>query len=116
MGRAQERWEQLVNAWKENDFEAIGEMYTDDAVYYEPYNPPHNGNLLIVAYLKDFLGSKSEFDWKIKRSGEDEENGVFAVEWSLSYTAAGRRWTDLPRASFLQIDDDGRISYHRDYA
>jgi hypothetical protein len=28
----------------------------------------------------------------------------------------GRRWTDLPRASFLDVDDDGVITYHRDYS
>jgi hypothetical protein len=27
----------------------------------------------------------------------------------------GRRWNDLPRASFFAFDDAGRITYHRDY-
>lgn len=102
-------------AWRSSDYEAIGEMYTADSVYYEPYNPPHNGNLLTVAYLKDFLGQKTEIESTVKRLVESEDESRVAVEWSLSYTAAGRRWNDLPRASFLDVDEDGRIVYHRDY-
>jgi ketosteroid isomerase-like protein len=115
MGQARERWDELMEAWKGSDFEAIEDMYTEDAVYNEPYNPPHNGNLLIVAYLKDFLGSKTDLDVEIKRLLEDEDEGRVAVEWSFSYTAAGRRWNNLPRASFLDVDSEGRITYHRDY-
>lgn len=115
MGRARERWDALMAAWEANDFEAIEEMYTKDTVYYEPYNPPHEGNLLTVAYLKDFLGSKSELEITMKRVLEDEESGRVAAEWSMSYTAGGRRWNTLPRASFIDVDDAGRIVYHRDY-
>lgn len=116
MGRVKDVWDQLMKAWEDQDWDTIGRLYTDDAVYLEPYNPPHNGNLLTVAYLKDFLGSKEEFKVTVKRLLEDEEAGRVAVEWSMSYTAAGRRWNNLPRASFLDLDDDGRITYHRDYS
>lgn len=116
MGRAKQRWDELVAAWEAYDFEAIERMYTEDSVYYEPYNPPHEGNLLTVAYLKDFLGSKSDLKVKVKRLLEDDEHGRVAVEWSYSYTAGGREWHDLPRSSFLDVRDDGRITYHRDYS
>lgn len=116
MGRARKRWDELMAAWEAADFDAIEEMYTHNSVYYEPYNPPHNGNLLTVAYLKDFLGSKDEFTVKMKRVLEDEDGGRLAAEWTMSYTAAGRRWSDLPRASFIDVDEDGRITYHRDYS
>jgi ketosteroid isomerase-like protein len=105
-----------MDAWKANDFEAIGGIYADDAVYYEPYNPPHNGNLLTVAYLKDFLGSKTELEVTVKRLVEAEDERTVAAEWSFSYTAAGRRWNKLPRASFVELNDEGRITYHRDYS
>lgn len=115
MGRARQRWEELMDAWKSSDFEAIGGMYAEDALYNEPYNPPHNGNLLIVSYLKDFLGSKSDLEVEIKRLVEDADEARVAVEWSFSYTAAGRRWNNLPRASFVDVNEDGNIAYHRDY-
>lgn len=119
MGRAKDCWEQLMEAWKANDWDAIEELYADDTVYYEPFNPPHEGNLLTVAYLKDFLGSKEEFEIKIKRLLEDPDEdggGQVAVEWSMSYTARGRRWTDLPRSSFVDVNAEGRITYQRDYS
>ncbi|MBW3577689.1 MAG: nuclear transport factor 2 family protein [Actinobacteria bacterium] len=115
MGLALDRWNQLMKAWQAQDFDAISDMYGPDSVYSEPYNPPHHGNLLTVSYLKDFLGSKSQLEIKTKRVLEDEAEARVAAEWSISYTAAGRRWNDLPRASFIDVDDDGRITYHRDY-
>jgi ketosteroid isomerase-like protein len=115
MGRARQRWDELMDAWKAGDFEAIQALYAEDAVYNEPYNPPHNGNLLIVAYLKDFLGSKSDLEIETKRLLEQDGDGRVAVEWSFSYTAAGRRWTNLPRASFVDVGEDDKITYHRDY-
>ncbi len=115
MGRAQERWEQLRSAWESNDFDAIEELYTQEALYLEPYNPPHNGNLLITAYLKDFLGNKQELKITVKRILEDDSLARVAVEWAMSYTAAGRRWNNLPRASFIEVDHRGLIVYHRDY-
>lgn len=116
MGRARQRWEELMAAWEANDFDAIEEMYTETAVYLEPYNPPHEGNLLTVAYVKDYLGSKTDFKVAVKRLLEDDDEGRVAVEWTMSYTAAGRSWNDLPRSSFLDVGEDGRITYHRDYS
>lgn len=105
-----------MEAWRESDFPAVERIYADDAVYYEPYNPPHNGNLLTVSYLKDFLSSKTELEVNVKRIVESEDELTVAVEWSFSYTAAGRRWNKLPRASFVELNEDGRIRYHRDYS
>ena len=116
MGRAKERWEELMTAWQDQDFEAIGEMYAQDALYNEPFNPPHNGNLLVVAYLKDFLGSKSEIESTVKRLVEADDGSTVAAEWTFSYTAAGRRWTEIPRGSFIDVNEDGVITYHRDYS
>ncbi|MDQ4130714.1 MAG: nuclear transport factor 2 family protein [Actinomycetota bacterium] len=115
MGRAKQRWDELIAAWQAYDFDAIEDMYTHESIYLEPYNPPHNGNLLTVAYLKDFLGSKENLKITVKRLLEDEAEGRVAVEWAMSYTAAGRRWNNLPRASFIDVDEAGRIVYQRDY-
>jgi hypothetical protein len=52
----------------------------------------------------------------VDRHIESEDQKSLAVEWKVSYTAAGRRWADLPRASFFGFSDDGRVEYHRDYS
>ena len=115
MGHAAQAWERLSGMLTDADVSAIPELYTPDALYLEPYNPPHRGNLLIQAYLKDWLGGKDEVQVASLRVIESEDGKALGVEWTMSYTAAGRRWNDLPRASFFGFADDGRIDYHRDY-
>ena len=97
------------------DMADVPHLYGADALYLEPYNPPHRGNLLIQAYLKDWIGGKEDIAVESTRVIEGADGRSLGVEWTISYTAAGRRWSDLPRASFFGFDDGGRIVYHRDY-
>jgi hypothetical protein len=115
VGHAAEAWERLSGMLSSGEVSGIPELYAADALYLEPYNPPHRGNLLIQAYLKDWLGGKEEIALDAKRVIASEDGRSLGVEWTISYTAAGRRWNDLPRASFFEFADDGRIAYHRDY-
>lgn len=115
MGRAKELWDELAGIITSGAAERIPELYTADAVYLEPFNPPHNGNLLIQAYLKDYLAGKDERTVGVKRAVEDDAGAIIAVEWTLSYTSGGRRWNNLPRATVIEVGDKGMIVYHRDY-
>lgn len=114
MGRARDAWEQLSAAYEKQDVEVILDLYADDAVFLEPNNPPHETNKLIQAYLNSWLGARESIDVTTKRMLESEDGSMIAVEWTISYTAGGRRWNDLPRASWFEVDG-GRIRYHRDY-
>ena len=116
MGHAAEVWGRLSEMMERGDVSDLVELYTADALYLEPYNPPHRGNLLIHAYIKDFLGGKEDIDIQEKQVIESGDGNAVAVEWTISYTAGGRRWNELPRASFLAFDDAGRVTYHRDYS
>ena len=115
MGHAAEAWDRLSGMFTNADVSKLPELYAADALYLEPYNPPHRGNLLIQAYLKDWLAGKEEIAVEAARVIEADDGLSLAVEWTISYTAAGRRWSDLPRASFFGFGDDGRVEYHRDY-
>ena len=115
MGHAAEVWARLSEMMERGDVSDLVEIYTADALYLEPYNPPHRGNLLIEAYLKDYFGGKEDISITSKHVFEDADGAGLAAEWTISYTAAGRRWNDLPRATFIAFDADGRITYHRDY-
>lgn len=116
MGRAKELWEAFTTAVERRDADAIVDLYTPDAVWLEPQNPPHETNLLIQAYLKDWLMARDSIDVTVKRMLESPDGLTLAAEWAVSYTAGGRRWTDLPRATWLEVDDvaDG-IRFQRDY-
>jgi ketosteroid isomerase-like protein len=115
VGHPSEVWDRLTVMFETVDVSDLPALYTADALYLEPYNPPHRGNLLIQAYLKDYFGGKDDIAITSKRVVEDATARGLAVEWTISYTAAGRRWNDLPRATFLDFDEDGRITYQRDY-
>lgn len=115
MGRAADAWQRLVDVLTSGDVADVLDLYGADALYLEPYNPPHRGNLLIQAYLKDWMGGKGAIAVDVKERLESSDGGALGVEWTISYDAAGRRWSDLPRATFLRLDDEGRIAYHRDY-
>lgn len=114
MGLAQQWWERLVVAFEQQDVDALLDLYAPESVFLEPHNPPHEGNLLIQAYLSSWLQAREEIAVATRRQLESTDGATLAVEWTVSYTAGGRRWRDLPRSSWLDVDDDG-IQYHRDY-
>jgi ketosteroid isomerase-like protein len=116
VGHAAEVWSRLSEMMEKDDLSDLASLYTADAVYLEPYNPPHRGDLLIQAYLKDYLGGKDDVDIQELRVIESADGTAVAIEWTISYTAGGRRWNDLPRASFLVLDESGRVTHHRDYS
>lgn len=114
MGRARDVWARFGAALERQDTDEMGDLYAPDSVYLEPQNPPHEGDLLIKAYLNSWLQAREDVSATTKRLIESEDGGTLAVEWALTYSAGGRRWKDLPRASWLEVDEDG-IRYHRDY-
>lgn len=116
MGHAADVWARLSGMLESGDLDDLPELYAIDAIYLEPYNPPHNGNLLIQAYLKDYLGGKDKVAIEEVRVIEGADGGSLAVEWTISYDAGGRRWNDLPRATFIEFDEDGLIVHQRDYS
>lgn len=116
MGRARELWEAYCSAIERRDADALVDLFTPDAVWLEPQNPPHETDLLIQAYLKDWVMARDDINVSVKRLLESADGQSLAAEWSVSYSAAGRRWSDLPRASWVEIDPDAdAISFQRDY-
>jgi uncharacterized protein (TIGR02246 family) len=114
MGRARELWEQLSAALEKHDDATIADLYAMESVFLEPNNPPHEGRTLIRAYLNSWMQAREDLDITVARVLEASDGQTLAVEWTMSYTAGGRRWANLPRTSWLEVDDQG-IRYHRDY-
>ena len=105
-------FEQLREALEVGDPDWAAEAYAPDAVYYEPANPPHEGRESIRAYLNDLLKGHPGLQYTVQRMAVDGE--VTIVEWTWSFRRGGRRVTDQPGATVLQVGPDG-IVYHRDY-
>ena len=116
MGRAKELWESYCAAIERQDADALVDLFTRDAVWLEPQNPPHETALLIQAYLKDWVLARENIDVSVKRVLESADGLTLAAEWSVSYSAAGRRWNDLPRSTWLEVDEvSDAIRFQRDY-
>lgn len=115
MGQASDAWQRLVAVLTTGDVSDVLDLYSANSVFLEPYNPPHRGNLLVHSYLKDWMGGKEEVVVDELVLVESPHGDGIGVEWTISYTAAGRRWNALPRATFLRLGDGGLITYHRDY-
>jgi len=114
MGRARELWEQLSAALEKHDDATVAELYAVESIYLEPNNPPHEGRTLIHAYLNSWMQAREDLDITVARVLESDDGQTLAVEWTMSYTAGGRRWANLPRTTWIEADDQG-IRYHRDY-
>jgi ketosteroid isomerase-like protein len=108
-------WKRFATALTAGDVSDVLDLYSPNALYLEPYNPPHRGNLLIQSYLKDWMGGKEAVEIEELAVIPSEDGTGVGVEWTISYTAAGRRWNALPRASFLRLGEGGLVTYHRDY-
>lgn len=114
MGRARELWEQLSAALEKHDDATLADLYATESIYLEPNNPPHEGRTLIRAYLNSWMQAREDLDITVVRLLEASDGLTIAVEWTMSYNAGGRRWANLPRTSWLEVDELG-IRYHRDY-
>lgn len=116
MGQAADAWEKFRSMMERADFDELTEVYAVDTLFLEPFNPPHRGNLLTQAYLKDYFSEKANITVEESKRIESADGRQVAIEWALSYDAAGRRWGNMPRGTFLEVDEHGRVTTHRDYS
>jgi SnoaL-like domain len=105
-------FEQVREAFEVGDPDWAAAAYAPDAVYYEPANPPHEGRDAIRAYLNDLLKGHPGLQVSVQRMGVGD--GTAIVEWTWSFRRGGRRVTDQPGVSVIQVGERG-ITYHRDY-
>ncbi len=104
--------EQLREAFEAGDADWAAAAYAPDAVYYEPANPPHVGRESIRAYLEGFLQGHPGLQYSVLRMGSSDT--VAIAEWTWSFRRGGRRISNQPGATVIEIGPQG-IAYHRDY-
>jgi len=104
MTTAGEKWTaDYVEAWRSNDPEQIGALFSADARYFtNPDSEPRVGRDAIIAgWLEDLDEPGSwTFEWRILR----EDAGWFLVQGRTEYPAE----RDYLNLWIVQLDQDGR--------
>ena len=99
-------------AWREGDDEAVGYLFTENAVYHShPFREPHRGREAIRAYWRGATASQEEIDL---RFGEPIVVGNrAAVEWWATMRDDGEELT-LPGILMLRFAVEGRCENLRE--
>ena len=112
-----QRWlDAYVSAWKSCDPQAIGDLFSENAIYaYNPYSEPVHGRAAIVASWLEETDAPGTYDGHYEpiiiegdravangRSLYFEQDGTtFRAEWNNIFV--------------LRFDDDGRCSEFREW-
>lgn len=107
-----ETWLQgYLSAWKSNDPDEIGALFTDSAEYYTaPYRTPWRGREAIV---DGWLGRKDEpGSWRFEHEVLSESDGLAVVQGVTRYLDQGVVYSNL---WLIWLDEDGRCRKFVEY-
>jgi len=91
-------------AWESGDDQAVGELFTHDAIYWShPFRQPFHGREAIRAYWRQATGSLTSIS--LEFGHPVTEGARAAVEW----------WAILPGALILRFDHHGSCEELREY-
>jgi steroid Delta-isomerase len=93
------------------DVPRIGDWYTPEAVFRDPFNDVVGLPAIQAVYRHMFEQLESP---RFRVLSTVAEGGDCWLTWDMSY-GAGESRRNIHGASFLQLAPDGRISLHRDY-
>jgi len=105
-----------IQAWKSYDRQMIGDLFSEDAIYYvHPYSPPIEGREAIVAALLKNQDEPGTYDADYAPVAVDNDVAV-ATGTSRYFESDGK----TPKAEFnnifmLRFDEDGRCREYREW-
>jgi ketosteroid isomerase-like protein len=110
---ASEWIEDYADAWRRGDDEAVGELFTEDAVYRSsPFRPPTVGRDAIRAYWRTSTSTQERLELQF---GEPVVHGNrVVVEWWAVMREDGQEMT-LPGCLLMRFAGGGRCEELREY-
>ena len=100
-------------AWRDRDDDAVGELFTDRAVYRShPFREPLRGREAIRGYWRQATGPLTSVDVEFGRPIADGHHA--AVEW-WAILGDGQAEMTLPGALILRFDEHGQCEELREY-
>jgi uncharacterized protein (TIGR02246 family) len=109
--KALESWvDDYVQAWKTNDPEDIGRLFTEDAAYHTaPFREPWKGRDAIVANWVDRKDEPGAWEFRYEVLGVDRQVG-FVRGWTRYAATADEPETDYSNLWVIRLADDGTCS------
>jgi ketosteroid isomerase-like protein len=102
--------DRYVSAWRTNDSEAIGSLFTEGARYYTaPYRQPWTGRDGIVAAWLDRKDEPGQWEFRHQVLGIDGDVG-FVRGWTRYAATAEEAETEYSNLWVIRLDADGRCS------
>lgn len=104
-------WETLTA----ESVERVGEVYTDDAYFRDPFNEVH-GAAELAGVLRHMFATLEAPAFKVREALL--EDGAALLVWDFTFRV--RAWKPevtrtIHGVSHLRFAADGRVAYHRDY-
>ena len=127
MGKVQEISRKLAQAISAHDSEAVDRLYAQDAVVQDPFYPePLRGVKAIHEDNEIFFRALPEVQFEILTAiAEDDRSGVIEIRFSGQNTGPlatpqgeippTNKRVDLKGASFIRLDESGKIVEERRY-
>jgi ketosteroid isomerase-like protein len=101
-------------AWEEGDEDAIGGLFTADAVYRSaPFREPYRGEGEIRAYWR--RGAAKQRDVRVRMGRPFVDGDRAAVEWWTTMNDPDDGEITLPGCLLLRFAEDGRCVELREY-
>ena len=106
-----------VQAWKSYDEKAIGELFSEDAIYRpNPFYEPIQGRDAIIAYWLKQPDQKGTYDAEYEPL-LIEGNRAVTNGWSRYFESDGKTMTfEWNNIFVLQFDEQGRCSEYREWS
>lgn len=105
-----------VQAWKSYDEKAIGELFSEDAIYVEhPFHEPIRGRAAIIAYWLEKPDQKGTYDGYYEPLLIEGDHAVTHGR-SVYFEQDGKTLnTEFDNIFVLQFDDEGRCTEYREW-
>jgi ketosteroid isomerase-like protein len=102
--------DRYVTAWRSNDSEDIGSLFTEDARYYTaPFREPWVGRDVIVAGWIDRKDEPGQWEFRHEILGADGDVG-FVRGWTRYAPTDQEPQTDYSNLWIIRLEPDGRCS------
>lgn len=94
--------------------QALGNVYTDDAYFKDPFNEAR-GLAAVKRVFEHMFAQLEEPRFRIERAVADGDDAFLTWECHFRLKRPGSGPQSIRGASHIQFAPDGRVAYHRDY-